>query len=961
MNDSDKEDPVAPDLTPDDEGSAQEDGIGEVVDSDKEEPVAPDLTPDDNGSELGDGMGEIVNEFLVESYEDLDQLDQDLIGLEQNPGDINILSSIFRTIHTIKGACGFIGFSKLESVAHIGGNLLGKLRDGELTLTTSRTSALLAMVDAIRQMLSCIENDQNEGTADYSDLVETLAQLQADYGKSNAPAEPIDVEAGKNESAPAFSGLKTESASETHQTEPVQPSAEIDEDMELIVNMFLVESYENLDRLDKDLVELEQDSGNTETLSRIFRTIHTIKGSCGFIGLHKLERVAHVGENLLGKLRDGELVLNPSRTNALLAMVDAIRQMLNCIESKRNEDGVDYSSLVNTLGKLLTDEGSAQVAASAPAPAEEKKAEKVFVPVEEKIDRRQANPVEEAGYVARHGDKRFDADRRKETREIVDSSIRVEVDILDRLMNLVDELVLARNQILQYATAQSDSTFTATSRHLNLVATELQEGIMKTRIQPIGNIWSKFPRVVRDLSMAVGKKIRLEMEGNDTELDKTLIEAIKDPLMHIIRNSCDHGIESPEKRAASGKDEVGVLLLRAFHEGGQVNIEIIDDGGGIDPEKIKNIALSKNVITQEQAERMGGRELVNLIFTPGFSTVEKVTNVSGRGVGMDVVRTSIEKIGGSVDIQSIPGKGTTLRVKIPLTLAIIPALIITTAGERYAIPQVNLLELVCLDGEQAKTSIKLVQGAPVYRLRGNLLPLVFLNDELQVAKEVESDAVNIVILHAGDCQFGLVVEGISDTEEILVKPLGKQLKGIPVFSGATIMGDGKLALILDVMGLAQKAQVIGGDRQALLIFALEQDDRMAIPLSEVARLEQFKRSDMERSGEQDVVRYRGGIMPLIYLRNVLNMGVAQEDSVKEVVQAVVFTKNDRSVGMIVERIIDIVEEVITVKCETNRPGVLGTIVVQDRVTDLLDVENVVRAADPSFLIDAKDVALVEEG
>jgi two-component system chemotaxis sensor kinase CheA len=950
-------------------------------DSNKDEPVAPDLNDGDN-SDQEDGMGEIVNEFLVESYENLDQLDQDLINLEQSPGDINILSSIFRTIHTIKGTCGFIGFTKLESVAHIGENLLGKLRDGELALNPARTSALLAMVDAIRQMLSCIENDANEGSVDYSGLVETLTRLQTDDGADTPEPAPVKAEVKEEETPVAAAEPVAEPAAET--PEPIQPSAEIDEDMEPIVNEFLVESYENLDRLDKDLIELEQDPGNTEILSSIFRTIHTIKGTCGFIGLHKLERVAHVGENLLGKLRDGELALNPPRTSALLAMVDAIRQMLDCIESSRNEGDVDYTALVDTLGKLLTDEGSAEVAAApaaAPeavsAPVEEKKEEKKFVPAAEKVDRRQASPVEEAVHVAKKGDKRATDDRRKETRGVADSSIRVDVDILDRLMNLVGELVLARNQILQYSPAQSDSTFIATSQHLNLVTTELQEGVMKTRMQPIGNIWSKFPRVVRDLSMAVGKKIRLEMEGKETELDKTLIEAIKDPLTHIVRNSCDHGIETPEKRVANGKDEEGVLLLRAFHEGGQVNIEIIDDGGGIDPEKIKNIALSKNVITQEQAERMGDRELVNLIFAAGFSTAEKVTNVSGRGVGMDVVRTNIEKIGGSVDIQSVPGKGTTLRVKIPLTLAIIPALIITTAGERYAIPQVNLLELVRLDGEEAKKSIELIQGAPVYRLRGNLLPLVSLNDELKVAKEVESDAVNIVVLHADERQFGLVVEGISDTEEIVVKPLGKQLKGISAFSGATIMGDGKLALILDVMGLAQKARVIaehqdkslaketasqgaGGDRQTLLIFGLEKDDRIAIPLSEVARLEEFRRSDVERSGDQDVVQYRGEIMPLIYLKDALHVGDEEIDSEKELMQAVVFTKNDRSVGLIVERIIDIVEESITVQRGANRTGVLGTIVVQDRVTDLLDVENVVQAADPSFLLETKEVALVEE-
>ena len=936
-----------------------------------DEPVAPDLNSDESSED--DGMGEIINEFLVESYENLDQLDQNLIDLEQNPGDTNILSSIFRTIHTIKGTCGFIGFTKLESVAHVGESLLSKLRDGVLDLDPSRTSVLLAMVDAIRQMLSCIEADRNEGSVDYSELVETLTRLQSE-DSSAEPSTPVQAEEAPKQEEPA----------PVADPEPIKPSAEIDENMEPIVDEFLVESYENLDKLDKDLIELEQDPGNTGILGSIFRTIHTIKGTCGFIGLHKLEKVSHVGENLLGKLRDGELALNPPRTSALLAMVDAIRQILSCIESDRNEGDIDYSQLVITLGKLLTDEGAQEIIAQ-PAPSmlvaekkEEPTVEETTI-LAEKTDRRQSIPDEQEKHVAKAEDKRTATDRQNETRSVADSSIRVDVDILDRLMNLVGELVLARNQILQFVPKGADASFIATSQHLNLVTSELQEGVMKTRMQPIGNIWSKFPRVVRDLSMAVGKKIRLEMEGKETELDKTLIEAIKDPLTHIVRNSCDHGIESPEKRAEAGKDEEGVLLLRAFHEGGQVNIEIVDDGGGIDPDKIKAKALEKEVITQEQADRMGDRELVNLIFAAGFSTAEKVTNVSGRGVGMDVVRTNIEKIGGTVDIKSRKGKGTTLRVKIPLTLAIIPALIITSGGGRYAIPQVNLLELVRLDGEQAKKSVEQIQGAPVYRLRGNLLPLIYLHEELELEKKSEDDAVNIVVLHADDRQFGLVVEGISETEEIVVKPLGEQLKGLAAFSGATIMGDGKLALILDVMGLAQKAHVIAEhsektltvahstqalavDRQTLLIFGLEEDDRMAIPLSEVARLEEFKRSDVEQSGEQDVIQYRGEIMPLIYLRKYLNVGggVSQESDPNELMQAVVFTRNERSVGLVVRRIIDIVDENITVKRGANRTGVLGTIVVQDRVTDLLDIENIVRDADPSFLIKTTGLALAEE-
>ncbi|MEE9258956.1 MAG: chemotaxis protein CheA [Nitrospinaceae bacterium] len=763
-----------------------------------------------------------------------------------------------------------------------------------------------------------------------------------------------------------------------------------DDGMNAVVNEFLIESYENLDQLDRDLVDLEQNPTEQSLLASIFRTIHTIKGTCGFIGFNKLESVAHVGENLLSKLRDGELTLNPPLTSALLAMVDAVRQMLSCIEKDKNEGNVDYSDLMDTLTRLQKGETVVSVPISAGTPdsastyleeipeksTEPAQPEPVSDSVEElpekKVDRRKGSPLQDMDYIAEHGERRKSVDRRTDSRSAADSNIRVDVSLLDQLMNLVGELVLARNQILQFTLKEHDPTFVATTQHLNLVTTELQAGVMKTRMQPIGNIWNKFPRVVRDLSMSIGKKIRLEMEGKETELDKTLIEAIKDPLTHIVRNSVDHGVESPEVRRERGKPEEGVLKLRAFHEGGQVNIEIIDDGGGIDPEKIKAKGLEKNLITQEQASRMSDRELVNLVFAPGFSTAGKVTNVSGRGVGMDLVKTNIEKIGGTVDIQSRVGEGTTLKVKIPLTLAIIPALIVMNGKNRFAIPQVNLLELLRLEEEQAKTAIETIQGAPVYRLRGHLLPLVYMNEVLKIEKSKESSGViNIVVLQADNRQFGLVVEGIADTEEIVVKPLGKQLKDIPAFAGATIMGDGKVALILDVMGLAQEARVVSqgrekrlaetagaaptdGDRQTLLILKIGELGRMAIPLSAVARLEVFERKNVERSGGTDVVQYRGEIMPLIYLSEVLNGGgskpASQEDgrSESEKMQTVVYTHEGKSVGLVVDQILDIVEETITVKRSLTRKGVMATVVVQDKVTDVLDVEGIVKESDGGF-------------
>jgi two-component system chemotaxis sensor kinase CheA len=567
---------------------------------------------------------------------------------------------------------------------------------------------------------------------------------------------------------------------------------------------------------------------------------------------------------------------------------------------------------------------------------------------------------------------RFDEESRSPNAPgIADNSIRVDVRLLDVLMNLVGELVLARNQILQYTTTQADMALAATSQRLNLITTELQEGVMKTRMQPIGNIWSKFPRVVRDLAVACGKKIRIEMEGQETEMDKTIIEAIKDPLTHLVRNSADHGIENPEVRRASGKPAEGRIFLRAFHEGGQVNIEISDDGAGIDAAKIKQRSLQRGLITSEQAARMSDREAVNLIFLPGFSTAEKVTNISGRGVGMDVVKTNIEKIGGTVDIHGKPGHGTTIKIKIPLTLAIIPALVITSGGDRYAIPQVNLLELVRLEGERARTAIETIYGAPVYRLRGNLLPLIYLNRELRVERPADAngaeEVVNIIVMRADDRQFGMVVDEINDTEEIVVKPLGKQLKGTTCFAGATIMGDGKVALILDVLGLAQRANVVSEVRdramadttakaqeqtetqQMLMLFRVGEHGRMAMPLSQVARLEEFPVSDIEHSGRQEVVQYRGQIMPLIRLAQVLSYdGGAGARATDILTQVVVYTHHQRSVGLVVDQFLDIVEEVVTLQRRSKRGGILGSAVIQQSVTDMLDVQGIIQTTDPTF-------------
>ena len=504
-----------------------------------------------------------------------------------------------------------------------------------------------------------------------------------------------------------------------------------------LIQEFLTESNENLARLDLEMVQLEQDPGNQALLASVFRTIHTIKGTCGFLGFDRLGQIAHRAEDLLSSLRSGERRLDQDLTSIILSSVDAIKRILSSIAEGDGEGDIFELDLFAAL-----DDARAAVKAP-PVTARPAAAQPVPPP--------QATPT--------------------------DSNLRVDVGLLDRLMNLVGELVLTRNQIVQYNAARDDSTLNSISQRLNLITSELQEGVMKTRMQPIRVVWSKFPRVVRDLATSLNKQITLEMEGAETELDRTIIEAIKDPLTHIVRNSCDHGIESPERRVALGKPPQGRLSLRAFHEGGQVNIEIIDDGAGIDPQRVKAKALERGLITPDQAQRLSDREAVNLIYMAGFSTAAAVSSLSGRGVGMDVVKTHIERIGGTVDLTSHVNQGTAIKVKIPLTLAIIPGLIVKAGGERFVIPQVNLHELIQLHGDAARTGIEHIQSTAVFRRRNMLLPITDLCRTLGLVPERPEEEISIVILEADGLRFGLIVDSISDSQEIVVKPLGQQFEG----------------------------------------------------------------------------------------------------------------------------------------------------------------------------------------
>ncbi len=783
-------------------------------------------------------------------------------------------------------------------------------------------------------------------------------------------------------------------------------------DMDEIVQEFLVESQENLDQLDRDLVALEREPGSRELLSSVFRTIHTIKGTSGFLAFGKLEAVTHVGENLLSRLRDGVQEMTPETTTVLLGMVDAVRVLLGQIEATGAEGELDVAAVVETVtacaeGRLaptatsepVVEVGMAVVEAPVAEPVPAPKAQDAPAaapPVKKpRAPRRSTKPaakpaatvveaalpveapapvaapavpapaaaVSVAVAVAVAEPVAEEESVSPGRRSVSDTSIRVDVVLLDTLMRLVGELVLTRNQLVRVAGEQREVPLLRAAQRLNLITSELQEGVMKTRMQPIEHIWNKLPRVVRDLSLTCGKKVRLEMEGQDTELDRTLLEAVKDPLTHLVRNAVDHGVETPTDRADVGKPEEGVLLLRAFHEGGHVVVEVTDDGAGVDTVAVADKAFRQGLITGEQAAKMTDHDLLLLLFKPGFSTAAAVTNVSGRGVGMDVVKTNIERIGGTVDVESELGRGTTWRLTIPLTLAIIQALTLECGGERYAIPQLSVHELVCLDG-QAGRSIEYVSDAPVYRLRGKLLPLVRLSDTLGLppSEPTEGGEIYIAVLQAEGRKFGLVVDRVLNTEEIVVKPLSGRLKGVGVYAGATILGDGRVALILDVQALARRSHLaaeaveraelaLGVTDQAAhrtgerLLVAGVGERRVAIPLDMVTRLEEFAAESIERVGSREVVQYRGSILPVLRLATLLG-SYSTED--RPTVQVVVYSERGRSVALAVDAILDIVEGEVDVRSDIEESGLTGSAVIQSRVTELLDVRGAILAADPRF-------------
>ncbi|MDH3347930.1 MAG: chemotaxis protein CheW [Desulfobulbaceae bacterium] len=801
-----------------------------------------------------------------------------------------------------------------------------------------------------------------------------------------------------------------------------------------ILQGFIEESLEHLADIENDLLTIEEAGADIDEdlVNKVFRAAHSIKGGAGFMGLTIIQELAHAAENVLGLIRSNKLIPTPEIINVLLTASDELQKLIEDIQNSNDKDISHHIVELNAIFEGKPPEPQATQPEATPEPTEDLPE----IPEPEEITKEIAEPEPypppTPEPITASSPATNSQEQPSKPISTAETTIRVNVSLLDQLMNMAGELVLARNQLLQTIGAKDFRNMDASGQRIDLVTSELQEAIMLTRMQPIGNVFNKFTRIVRDLSKKLGRQIDLTIVGKEVELDKTIIEAINDPLTHLVRNSVDHGIEKPNDRIKIGKSPRGFIILKAYHEAGQVVIEINDDGKGIDGHKIAAAAINKGLITPEQAKMMSIKEKINLILLPGFSTAEVVTDVSGRGVGMDVVKTNLDKLGGSIEIESEVGKGSNIRIKLPLTLAIIPSQIIMTGGERYAIPQVNLEELLLIPASKVKERVERVGDAEVVRLRGDLLPLLRLADVLgiektytdpesgeikpdkregiadrrsrsssfteqngetknesykRVEKETNTDfnienrsdterrwrassSLNIVVVSAGSVKYGLIVDMLLDSEEIVIKPLGRHLQQCKGYAGATIMGDGKVALILDISSLARMgdlASLEGSDRatelakaakeavnankdkQSLLIFRSSEEEQFSVPLSQVERVEKTTQTDIGHIGGRRVIKYQDGSLPLI---SIDEAAAVQPLADVDDLLVIVFHLAGKYIGLLSIGPLDTVEINMDIDDSTlKQPGIMGSSIINNQITMLVDIFELVQTLHPDWFSD----------
>jgi len=808
----------------------------------------------------------------------------------------------------------------------------------------------------------------------------------------------------------------------------------IDKNDEVFI-AFVEESREHLSTLEEDIIGLETDgqSINDDLVNKVFRVAHSIKGTAAFLALDKIKDLAHAMESLLGLFRDHLLSPNADLTSLLLKGADHLKAIIFDFDSM---DSVDTSETVAALRKIVADASREESAVAAPvelplSSRSTSEADAESLPEDTQAEAVQETVVTKGAAVLEPASSKTPPAPHEATAKNENASVRVNLSLLDKLMTLAGELVLTRNALMKKAAERDADAVTAIAQRVDGVTSELQEAIMATRMQSVGTVFTKFKRVVRDLTQQLGKRIELVIEGEDVELDRSIIEAISDPLTHLVRNAADHGLELPDKRIAAGKKPTGRLLLAASHEAGQVVIEIADDGAGIDPQRIAAKAVEKGVITRAQADAMSPKDLIRLIFRPGFSTASQVTEVSGRGVGMDVVLTNLTKVGGTVDVNSRPGHGTRIIVKLPLTLAIIPSILVEVENERFAIPQINLVELVRIAPGDLAQRVERLGSSAVMRLREELLPLVRLSEVLGMKRRFvdptsgervperrqtiadrrspELDApqqaaapsdnrrvgeerrtarqsvMNVAVVAVGNHRYGLVVDQLLDSEEIVVKPIGSHLADCHEYAGATILGDGSVALILDIAGLREIAGLTSTqtaiedaearrkalertsrDAHTYLVVRNREEEQFVVPLGMVSRIERFLRSSLSESGGRLVVAYRESMLALMPINALVPGSPIPETS--QSLNAVVFKAYGREAAIVVAEILDIVEISSAIDAATHlQPGVMGSVVLDGKISLILDVHGFIdrllpeyKNARPPSLAGAKRVLVVED-
>ena len=820
-------------------------------------------------------MDDLIQDFVTETREGIETLDGQLVRFEQNPDDPQILGEIFRLIHTIKGTCGFIGLLRLQTVAHSAETVLGGFRDGSVAVTPQAVSAVLETVDLIRTLLDGLAVDGVEISGDDSALIGRL-EAASHVVEPTATVEHAPVAAApQTVSAPLLARVGGEATLDAASETAIRRLAGTPSGPSL--------AQADPDRLQAALRE----------------------------GLCAAARGFGDADNLTMALSQA-LATPPSRP-LIVAMLDQVKIALAELDVQP-ADAAELAVLVTPVETTLAQAPVVQL------------------------------PPDELKPVAAPAKAVSEADPQGA------QTIRVSVDALEQIMTVVSELVLIRNQLLQLLRLDPESAFSAPLYRLNQVTSELQEGVMTTRMQPINGAWSKLPRLVRDLANDLGKKIELTTEGQDTELDRQVLELIKDPLTHMVRNSADHGIETVAERRAAGKPDAGRISLSARHEGGAIVIEMSDDGRGIPAARVRAKAISTGVITAQQGEAMSDAEARQLIFLPGFSTAGQVTAVSGRGVGMDVVRTNIEKIGGAIELDSVEGAGTRFTIHIPLTLTIISALIVESGGERFAMPQSSVVELVSTS-DASEHKVEYIDGAAVLRLRDRLLPLVSLQTQLGLPAEGGNGETCIVVARVGAFSFGVIVDRVFDTEEIVVKPVSNVLRHLKLYCGATILGDGSVIMILDFKGLspgvgaskaigaledASGAQELRVRREsaAILLFRSGENQLKAVPVAAVARIEEIQLVQIEFVDGRSLIQYRGQLLPVVGADSApLHPGSREGPR-----PLLVFSRGERSAGLLVEEIVDIVESTLVTELRPSGAGSLGSLIIGDRATDLIDVD-----------------------